>query len=128
MNVLLVKVALDAGNGSSKGILHNVNVKDKQSLKHVLPWFEFSGKDSYENMRIVVEEAPTLKQDVEDIMHRRCILLIIAIDEQVQTVVVKTLTSSTIGVLLFRHQTIFPLLTTSQSNRKRIAVLHSRTG
>ena len=89
-DIILEKVSADKGGGSSKMIVNTVNVEKPQSLKHVRPVMEFTANDSPENMRAAAfEKDSPIRADVEDIIHRRCILIRVKIGTEEQVVLVK---------------------------------------
>ena len=89
-DVILGKVLSDKGGSSSKMIVNIVNVENPQSLKHVRPVMEFTAADSPENMRAAAfEEGSPIRADVEDIVHRRFILVRVKIGVEEQVVLVK---------------------------------------
>ena len=49
-DIVLFKIAMDAGGDSTKGIVSPVNVQEPQSLKYVKPRLGYTGKDYAENM------------------------------------------------------------------------------
>ena len=74
-DVMLWKIAGDKGAGSFKLILNTINVKCPQSLRHVQPICEFTAPDTRENLAAAMFHAGNpCKQDMEDLLHRRCVL------------------------------------------------------
>ena len=49
-DIILFKIALDAGGGSSKAIISPINVEKPQSLNHAKPINEYTGNDYPENL------------------------------------------------------------------------------
>ena len=89
-DIVLYAVKADAGGGSFKMITNNVNVDKPQSLQHVLPLMEFTAKDSTENVRAAFEANPKIISEVEDLMHRRSILVNVKFAaSEMQSVIVK---------------------------------------
>ena len=80
-DVMLFKMSMDAGAGSEKMIMNNVNHSNPQSQQHVLPVFEFSGvKDTYHNVKkAAFNEDSKIKRGMEVIIHRRCVLLAVTV-------------------------------------------------
>ena len=67
---ILIKISIDAGNGSTKGIICSVNTKDPQSQRNVRIFFEMNGaKDTAENMgKSAFRGDGFIKSDLEAIM------------------------------------------------------------
>jgi hypothetical protein len=103
-NIALFKISMDAGGGSTKCIINPVNVEKPQSLKHVNPWLEYTGKDTSHNVRKAAFEADSVvRRDLEDIMHRRCILVQVTVEVMMQVVMVKMQIKITTGTHPSHH-------------------------
>ena len=89
-DVIMWKFSADKGGGSWKLIVNPVNVEHPQSLRHVQPICEFTAPDSRENMAAAMfHEGSPCRQEMEDIMHRRCVLLYLKVGEQMEVALVK---------------------------------------
>ena len=84
------KIGIDAGGGSTKGIISPVNVEQPQSQKHVRVFLEFSGvKDSVVNIeRAAFQKDNYIRHDIESIIHRRNILLNVTINGESRSILV----------------------------------------
>ena len=89
-DVILYKFGADKGGGSFKLIGNPVNVQHPQSVRNVQPICEFTANDSRENMAAAFfhENSPG-KKDIEDVMHRRCILLHVQVNGHTQVAIVR---------------------------------------
>ena len=76
-DVALFKMSLDAGGGSTKGIINLVNVENPQGQEHVRPFVEFSCvKDTHGNIKkAAFQKNSKVKSDIEMIIHRRAVIL-----------------------------------------------------
>lgn len=88
--MILWKFSADKGGGSWKFIVNPVNVDKPQSLSHVQPICEFTANDTRDNMRAAMfsDDSPH-RADVEDICHRRCMLLTVKVGGHIEVAVVK---------------------------------------
>jgi len=65
--------------------LNPVNVAHPQSLRHVTPICEFTAPDTRENLAAAMFHAGNpCKQDMEDVLHRRCVLFRVQFGDQVE--------------------------------------------
>ena len=92
--VVLFKFAADKGGGSWKLVLHPVNVEDLQSLRHVQPVCEFTAPDTRNNMSAAMfHDGNLCKEDMEDVLHRRSVLLHLTLGEHSEVAIVKNINS-----------------------------------
>ena len=76
-----MEIEFNKDGGAWKMLITPINVKHPQSLKHVMLICKFTANDSRENMSAAIFHNGSLcKADIEDLIHRRCILLKIEID------------------------------------------------
>ena len=91
-DVVLFKFAGDKGGGSFKLIVNPVNVERPQSLRHVQPVCEFTAPDTRSNLRAAFfHDGNRCKEDMEDILHRRCVLLHLKLGGQSEVAIVKNI-------------------------------------
>ena len=91
-DVVLFKVAGDKGGGSFKLLINPVNVEHPQSLRHVQPVCEFTAPDTRNNLQAAMfHDGNPCKEDMEDILHRRCVLLHFKFGEQSEVALVKNI-------------------------------------
>ena len=89
-DVILWKFGADKGGGLWKLIGNPVNVENPQSVRHVQPICEFTANNSRENMSAgFFYKGSPCKSDIEDIIHRRCILLHVRVESQTEVAIVK---------------------------------------
>jgi len=89
-DVILFKFSGDKGGGSFKLLINPVNVKHPQSLRHVQPVCEFTAPDTRSNLRAAFfHDVNPCKEDMEDVLHRRCVLLHIKFGGQSEVAIVK---------------------------------------
>ncbi len=79
----LYKFSADGGGGSNKTTVNPVNVDNPQGQQHVYPILEFQSKESYENYYRVLKAHPEVKEDMEDVINRRVILVEVKIGDQI---------------------------------------------
>ena len=81
-DVILWKISADKGGGSWKMIMNPINVESPQSLNHVQPVCEFTANDLRENLSAAIfHEGSPCKTNIEDIIHRCCMLVQIEVGE-----------------------------------------------
>ena len=108
-DVVLYKIAGDKGGGSFKLTINPVNVQHPQSLRHVQPICEFTAPNSRENLAAAMFYKRTpCKEEMEDVMHRRCVLMHLKLGEQMEVFIVKNTyqrhTRKASCILLSGHQ------------------------
>ena len=91
-DVILFKFSGDKGGGSFKLLVNPVNVEHPQSLRHVQPVCEFTAPDTRSNLRAAFfHDGNRCKEDMEDILHRRCVLLHLKLGGQSEVAIVKNI-------------------------------------
>ena len=89
-DVILWKFSADKGGGSWKLIMNPVNIKHPQSLRHVRVICEFSACDTRENLTAgFFNESSSGCKEVEDVVHRRCVLLEVTVNGKKQVAMVR---------------------------------------
>ena len=121
-DVILWKFGADKGGGSWKLIGNPVNVDNPQSVRHVQPICEFTANDSRENMSAAFfHDGSLCKTDLEDIVHRRCILLHIQVDSHTEVAIVNNTSRC-------HHRHKPQPLTQDYGCRPYMPVVHETTG
>ena len=91
-DVVLFKVAGDKGDGAFKLLINPVNVEHPQSLRHVQPVCEFTAPDTRNNLQAAIfHDGNPFKEDIEDILHRRCVLFHLKLGDQSEAAMVNNL-------------------------------------
>ena len=71
-------------------VVNPLNVEYPQSLRHMQPIYKFTVTDTRNNLAVAMFHAGSpCGQDVEDAMHRRCVLLHGRLGEQMEVALVK---------------------------------------
>ena len=89
-DVVLYKIVGDKGGGAFKLTINPVNVEHPQSLGHVQPICEFTAPYSRENLAAAMfHEGLPCKEEMEDVIHRRCVPVHLKLGEQMEVFIVK---------------------------------------
>ena len=91
-DVVLFKIAGDKGGSAFKLFINPVNMEHPQSLRHVQPVCEFTAPDTRDNLQAAIfHDGNPFKEDIEDILHRWCVLLHLKLGDQSKVATVKNL-------------------------------------
>ena len=72
--------------------MNSVNVEHPQSLLHVQPICECTAPDLRDNMAAAMfHEGSPCRQEIEEIMHRRCVLMHLKVGKQMEVALVKNI-------------------------------------
>ena len=123
-DVILWKIGIDAGGGSTKIILNCCNVEKPQSLKHTHIFGLFKkAKDTYENLkRAFFYEGSLIKNRSEAIINRRCVTLVVTNQDHVEALTfIDTNCSKMISQAHYLYQSV-PTLKMLYLNQQAIKI------